>query len=638
MSTAQQVVQVLESRYKARRIKPNEYQSVSPMRADASNPHSFTLTVEGDEHGAWHDFVTGSGGSLYELATHLGIETPKGNGRGAVQLTKRPYEGLADYATAHGVTEDVFKAARWREDTIDGRPALVYPTGTGERIRFMDGQDPRYKSPAGYKICWYGLRNLLGIQHESGLPVVICNGEASTVVGQYYGLPVCATTGGEGSMSQALLDELLDLWNGDIVLAFDCDEAGKRASEKVAGMLNERKRAVYVLDLQLSAGGDIADFCTLYADKSADELRARLKTLAPYEPPDATKQAIESLAQAVNQLAGAVKTDAARNNLEVVIAQAQAHIDAVNKRTARAPIVDASGVLVSLDEYLTNPEFDGLPTGYAALDAAIGGIQNGAVTYIYGAPGMGKSTAAASIAAKWESVGNRVLYITTELQPRTYALRVIAAMARVPRNEIKRRRYTDPDAPFRVQAARDAFAQNRSVFADTIRMTRASLRAAVLEAAQKGVDGVIFDSVSKVTNAGEYSDGLAMNDEILELARETNLPFLVTVQVKREIEARADKVPRLSDAQGGGFIEQNAHAVFAVYHHDRYVKLGLAEPDDRYPTGSVALVILKARDAEDAEAEGARITCEWTGAGIYPAKLRRIDLGGNGDDDDDITF
>lgn len=647
MSTAQQVVQVLESRYKARRIKPNEYQSVSPMRADASNPHSFTLTVEGDEHGAWHDFVTGSGGSLYELAAHLGIETPKGNGngrgRGAVQLTKRPYEGLADYATAHGVTEDVFKAARWREDTIDGRPALVYPTGTGERIRFMDGQDPRYKSPAGYKICWYGLRNLLGIQHESGLPVIICNGEASTVVGQHYGLPVCATTGGEGSMSQALLDELLDLWNGDIVLAFDCDEAGKRAGEKVAGMLNERKRAVYVLDLQLSAGGDIADFCTLYADKSADELRARLKTLAPYEPPDATKQAVEGLAQAVGQLAQAVKVDAARSDLERTIAAAQERIDALSKRISRAPLMDTSAVLERLDEEIARTTFDGLSTSFPLLDEAIGGLKSSAVTYVLGASGMGKSTLSASMAAKQESIGLSALYICTEMRPDEYALKVLTALSGVPDHLIIGGRYRERDEAERVRIARAAIASNKSIYANTIHMSRAALRVAVLEAAARGVSCVVIDSISKLVNAGVYSDGLAMNNELLELARETGLPFLVTSQIDRDVGNRTDKTPRISDAYGGAFIEQGAHALLGAYRHDFYVNRGMAEPDDRFPQGTMSIIILKARRPfTGKDVEGQRIRCEWrAGAGVYPATFKTVNLGDIPDSEgegDDITF
>lgn len=646
MSTAQAVTDILVSRYDGKVTRGGrQVQSRSPYR-NGDNKTALSLTVEDDEHGAWHDFVTNESGSLYQLAAHLGIETPKGNSNGAsgsvtaAQLTKRPYDNLADYAATHGVSEDVFKAAKWREDTVDGRPALVYPTTTGERIRFMDGQDPRYKSPAGYKICWYGFRNLLGIQHESGLPVIVCNGEASTVVGQYYGLPVCATTGGEGSLNQALLDELLTLWHGDIVLAYDCDEAGKRAAVKVAGMLYERQRTVTILDLQLSTGGDIADFCAIHKNASAEEIRARIKTLAPYEPPDATKIAVESLAQAVGQLAQAVKADAARNDLEVVLANAKAQIDAVQQRSASAPIKSTEGVLQILDSYLASAEFDGLPTGIPALDEAVGGIPNAAVTYIYGATGMGKSTAAASIAARWESMGERLLYISTELQPHHFALRVIAAMSGVPKSHIKRGQYNDPDAAARVRLARQTFSQNQSFFADTIRMSKGALRAAVLSAARGGARAVIVDSVSKLTNAGDYSDGLSMNDELLELSRETGLPFVATVQVSREIEKRTDRIPRLSDAYGGAFIEQNANLVLALYRHDYYIKVGLAEPDERYPAGSVAYVILKSRDPEDESAVGARITCQWVGgAGIYPAKIRKFNLGDDSvGDSDDMAF
>ena len=72
MSTAQKVLQALN-------LVPNEsgqYKCNSPYRV-GSDSNSFSLVIDGDEHGAFVDFVSGQKGTLYQLADFLGIDTAK---------------------------------------------------------------------------------------------------------------------------------------------------------------------------------------------------------------------------------------------------------------------------------------------------------------------------------------------------------------------------------------------------------------------------------------------------------------------------------------------------------------------------------------------------------------------------------
>lgn len=97
----------------------------NPFRP-TSDSNSFTVTVEGDRI-VWYDHRDSRGGGTIELARALNIEIP----RGEAHQTKRGYDGLADYAQAHGLTEDDLRAAMCRAVTIKGRPAIEIPHRDG---------------------------------------------------------------------------------------------------------------------------------------------------------------------------------------------------------------------------------------------------------------------------------------------------------------------------------------------------------------------------------------------------------------------------------------------------------------------------------------------------------------------------
>ena len=272
-STADKVLVAWSQRVaKAPKQRGNMWRGISPLRADATSAGSFVLRLDGPEHGVWKDFPSDRSGSLYTLARELGVELPE---LGSAPTTKRAYADLAAYADAHGVSSDVFTAAGWQETTHRGRRALLFTTGTGQRWRYLDGDNPKYWHDTGYTRCWYGLTRAVAMATAASLPLVLCNGEASTVVAQHYGIPACAMTGGENRLPDDLLAELLAAWSGQILLAYDCDDKGRSTAAAVQAQLPSSR----IIDLELDTAGDLADLTRLWGHDTMKELLRRFRTV-----------------------------------------------------------------------------------------------------------------------------------------------------------------------------------------------------------------------------------------------------------------------------------------------------------------------------------------------------------------------
>ncbi len=215
-----------------------------------------------------------------------------------VECTKREYTDLADYGKAHGIGAHVLEFWHWRQTTHKGRKALVFPTKSGERFRFLDGKKPHYISTVGYQACWYGMSEYLIQQVCAEKRLIICNGEISTIVGQHYNLPAIAMTGGEKTaIPTNLLDELkgkfADVDELQVIVAMDCDNAGHKSATGIQAQLIDNRFYACAVDLKLGTGGDLADFCKLYQDDSLKRL-LELPQLPQLIEPSAQKWIIDS--------------------------------------------------------------------------------------------------------------------------------------------------------------------------------------------------------------------------------------------------------------------------------------------------------------------------------------------------------
>jgi len=122
--------------------------------------------------------------------------------------SKRIYADHNEYAAHKGVAWEVFADAGWEFDPYYGHPSLLIPTANGTRRRWLDQTTSVYINPRGFRLCWYRLDEALTLVREEAQPLVICNGEASTVIGQFCLLAAVAVA--SGSERTSLPDDLLD--------------------------------------------------------------------------------------------------------------------------------------------------------------------------------------------------------------------------------------------------------------------------------------------------------------------------------------------------------------------------------------------------------------------------------------------
>lgn len=605
-TTADAVVSKLQG-YEARKEGADKWRANSPLRPGA-NSHSFTLTIQDSEHGAYYDHVSGESGSLYQLAEALGIEP----NRTAISTTKRTYESLDDYARAHGVTAEIMRAAGWKdcEQVYDAaakrkRPALPFETASGTRYRFIDGDKAQatYKAAqTGYKNCWYGLRRAVDLAKQHGTPLVLCNGEASTVTAQHYGIAAACVTGGEKKYPNELVQQLLSAWDGDIWIALDCDDTGRRAAREIAEQL--ASRAPVVIDLGLTAGGDMGDFCTLYGTEARAALAARAIPMPKDNTPPMSD--VQALANALDGLKSALRADAvakAKADVETLLAGAQGEIDRIAAHIARPTLVSFEDViarnLADLDFARSAPNaIRGLRTKIGALDKALGGLTPEMYT-IYGATSMGKSTLCVSIARELVQQAPGLI-VPTESSPHRWMTKLVASLTLIPSDLIETGQISESDYR-RVKDTYDWLAILNCHFIANTSPTVSMIRPMLLDGLGKyGYKWIIGDSASRMSHPGAtsiYDITRGVANGLQDLWKEADVPMIITSQLGRDVAERpvGQKQPRLEDGYGGGVIEQNAGVVLGLYNHNYYVARGVEPADPDLPENTALVRILKNR-------------------------------------------
>ncbi|ADD45885.1 replicative DNA helicase [Stackebrandtia nassauensis] len=262
--------------------------------------------------------------------------------------------------------------------------------------------------------------------------------------------------------------------------------------------------------------------------------------------------------------------------------------DAAEQILFAATDTGQSGDVVSISELLV-PALDrleavaegkndtGLPTGLPDMDKIIGGLKSGQLIVIAARPSMGKSVLATDI-ARHVSLKQRlgVLFVSLEMSKDEVTNRILAAEGGIDLGVFNgTKKPTDDDfAKASMAAARLAEADlciDASADA-TVLEVRAKARR--LAASNHRLGLVIVDYLqlmpsprradTREREVAEISRGLKL------LAKDISCPVIAVAQLNRNVEARTDKRPMMSDLRESGALEADADIILLLHRDDYY--------------------------------------------------------------------
>ncbi|CAA0088917.1 Replicative DNA helicase [Starkeya nomas] len=235
----------------------------------------------------------------------------------------------------------------------------------------------------------------------------------------------------------------------------------------------------------------------------------------------------------------------------------------------------------------------GTASGLDDLDQMMGGLQPSDLIILAGRPAMGKTSLATNIAfnvaAAYQSEtlpdgsirplnGGVVGFFSLEMSAEQLATRILAEQAEIASYKIRRGDISEHE--FDKLASCAQMMQTIPLYIDdTGGISIAQLRARARRLKrQRGLDFMVVDYLqlltgsSKSSSQGRVQEITEITTGLKALAKELGVPIMALSQLSRQVEARDDKRPQLSDLRESGSIEQDADVVMFVFREEYYLK------------------------------------------------------------------
>jgi replicative DNA helicase len=265
-----------------------------------------------------------------------------------------------------------------------------------------------------------------------------------------------------------------------------------------------------------------------------------------YSEPDDVRKALDEAETKVFDIAEQTVTDSVRP-LDDLLAEA---MDRLQETFDRGDIIT------------------GVPTGYTDLDEILSGLQ-GSALYIVGArPAMGKTAFGLGMATHVaQHTAKPVLVFSLEMGHNELTQRILASEARVDSTKIRTGRLAEADW------AKIGKAIGRLevplLLDDNPRVTVMEIRAKArrIKARYGALGLIVIDYLQLMSGHGNSENRQLEVSEISRnlkiLARELEVPIVALSQLSRNLEARSDKRPMLSDLRESGCLTADTRLVRA---------------------------------------------------------------------------
>lgn len=221
----------------------------------------------------------------------------------------------------------------------------------------------------------------------------------------------------------------------------------------------------------------------------------------------------------------------------------------------------------------------GIPTGYAAIDKILSGMQPSDLIILASRPSMGKTALALSIAQKIaiESSKKKTVGIfSLEMSREQLVDRLFCSLLGVDSWKLQHGKLTDRDFQ-NMGEVMDKLNRAPIYIDDSVGMSIVQLKAKARRLKMEhGLDLIIVDYLQLMsTGTNNYQSNRVqeiseISRSLKELGRELRIPIIALSQLSRAVELRNPKIPQLSDLRESGAIEQDADVVMMLYRKDYY--------------------------------------------------------------------
>lgn len=225
----------------------------------------------------------------------------------------------------------------------------------------------------------------------------------------------------------------------------------------------------------------------------------------------------------------------------------------------------------------------GITTGLELIDKATnGGFKPNELIILAARPAMGKTALALHFAKSAAKTGVSAVIFSLEMGAESLTNRLILSECNINSEKFKVGKLTDEDEMKLSNTVNELYNLPISVD-DSAKMTIQKIKNRAKSLQRNGKCGIIFidylqliDMRSSNKNYNRESEVSQCSRECKLLAKELKIPVVVLCQLSRQVEARAEKIPLLSDLRESGAIEQDADVVMFIHREEYYNKA--AEP------------------------------------------------------------
>jgi len=215
----------------------------------------------------------------------------------------------------------------------------------------------------------------------------------------------------------------------------------------------------------------------------------------------------------------------------------------------------------------------GISTGYAIFDEYFSGWQKGNEIVLAGRPGQGKTSLALCILLILAMMGNEVAFVSVEMPKRQIMLKLVSILTGLSVQDIlgslnkTQQEEVDKAFMFLYELPFWIITGCKSVndIVDSVRLLNAKV----------DLEMVSIDYIQKIKGQTGISRNYQIeeiNQTLIDLCgeKDCDCALIALAQLGREVDKRADKMPKLTDLKDSGSLEQDAFAVIFIYRPEYY--------------------------------------------------------------------